>query len=148
MKSYKNLDIYLAYFGLTPFVFFSLCLILGYSDFLIFGNIIKAISLYGVVIASFMAGTHWGRQINLEPSFTKTLLQVASNLNAIIIWIGYLNLDPKDFILLLIAEFLVLLKIDYYFFKLNLISSKYFKYIRLPITLCVVISLTVSWSLV
>lgn len=148
MKSYKNLDIYLAYFGLTPFVFFSLCLILGYSDFLIFGNIIKAISLYGVVIASFMAGTHWGRQINLEPSFTKTLLQVASNLNAIIIWIGYLNLDPKDFILLLIAEFLVLLKIDYYFFKLNLISSKYFKYIRLPITLCVVISLAVSWSLV
>ncbi|MEY8701786.1 DUF3429 domain-containing protein [Francisella philomiragia] len=148
MKSYKNLDIYLAYFGLTPFVFFSLCQILGYSDFLIFGNIIKAISLYGVVIASFMAGTHWGRQINLEPSFTKTLIQVASNLNAIVIWIGYLNLDPKDFILLLIAEFLVLLKIDYYFFKLELISSKYFKYIRLPITLCVVISLAVSWSLI
>ncbi|MBY7734546.1 DUF3429 domain-containing protein [Francisella philomiragia] len=148
MKSYKNLDIYLAYFGLTPFVFFSLCLILGYSDFLIFGNIIKAISLYGVVIASFMAGTHWGRQINLEPSFTKTLIQVTSNLNAIIIWIGYLNLDPKDFILLLIAEFLVLLKIDYYFFKLDLISSKYFKCIRLPITLCVVISLAVSWSLI
>lgn len=148
MKSYKNLDIYLAYFGLTPFVFFSLCLILGYSDFLIFGNIIKAISLYGVVITSFMAGTHWGRQINLEPSFTKTLIQVASNLNAIVIWIGYLNLDPKDFILLLIAEFLVLLKIDYYFFKLDLISSKYFKYIRLPITLCVVISLAVSWSLI
>ncbi|AJI53796.1 DUF3429 domain-containing protein [Francisella philomiragia] len=148
MKSYKNLDIYLAYFGLTPFVFFSLCLILGYSDFLIFGNIIKAISLYGVVIASFMAGTHWGRQINLEPSFTKTLIQVASNLNAIVIWIGYLNLDPIDFMLLLIAEFLVLLKIDYYFFKLELISSKYFKYIRLPITLCVVISLAVSWSLV
>lgn len=148
MKSYKNLDIYLAYFGLIPFVFFSLCLILGYSDFLIFGNIIKAISLYGVVIASFMAGTNWGRQINLEPSSTKIFIQLTSNLNAIIIWFGYLNLDPKDFILLLIAEFLVLLKVDYYFLKLNLISTKYFKYIRLPITLCVVVSLTISWILI
>ncbi|QEO57696.1 DUF3429 domain-containing protein [Francisella marina] len=148
MKSYKSLDIYLAYLGLVPFIFFSSCILLGHNSFLIFENIAKALSVYGLVITCFMAGTHWGRQINLEPSFTKTLIQVASNLIAIIIWLGYLNLDPQDFILLLIAEFLILLKVDYYFFKLNLISSKYFKCIRLPITLCVVISLAVSWSLV
>ncbi|MDE4994386.1 DUF3429 domain-containing protein, partial [Francisella tularensis subsp. holarctica] len=45
---------------------------------------------------------------------------------------------------LLIIEFLVLLKIDYYIYKLKITYSRYFLYIRLPITIALVILLAIS----
>ncbi|APD51085.1 DUF3429 domain-containing protein [Francisella hispaniensis] len=148
MKNQKSIDIYLAYSGLIPFLFFTICLLFNYKYTLIFGNTIQALSTYGLIIASFLAGTHWGKQINIEPSITKSFLQISSNINVIAIWFAYLNLNSKYFILLLIIEFLVLLKIDHYIYILKIISSRYFLYIRLPITVAVVILLLISWSLI
>ncbi|OIN84170.1 DUF3429 domain-containing protein [Francisella sp. TX07-6608] len=148
MKNQKSIDVYLAYSGLIPFLFFTICLLFNYKHTLIFGNTIQALSIYGLIIASFLAGTHWGRQINIESPIVKLFLQISSNINVIAIWFAYLNLNSKYFILLLIIEFLVLLKIDYYIYKLKITSSRYFLYIRLPITSAVVILLAISWSLI
>ncbi|QIW10866.1 DUF3429 domain-containing protein [Francisella sp. LA112445] len=147
MKTLKNIDLYLGYLGLIPFIFLTVCLTYNY-DFSIFGNNSKAICSYGLVIASFLASTHWGRQMNLADPSKKLILTISSNINVIAIWLAYLSLDAKTFVFVLAIEFLVLLKIDYYIYKAKLTEYRYFFCIRLPITTIVVILLGISWSVI
>ena len=148
MKALKNTDIYLGYLGLIPFIFFTICLSLSYKHTFIFGNTLQALTSYSLIIASFIAGSHWGRQVNIETLTNRVLLQIGSNINVIAIWIAYLCLSPKTIIAVMIIEFVVLLKFDFFIYKQKLISYKYLFCIRVPITIFVVSLLAISWSMI
>lgn len=133
----------LTYAGAFPFVFFAICILFDIRNLPVFGNIIHSTTIYGLIIASFMAGAHWGQQLHLKNK-PKLLLQVSSNINAIVLWVSYLNLRPESFIFILILSFYISLKVDYLLYQNDLIKREYFIFTRIPITIIVIISLLIT----
>jgi hypothetical protein len=141
-NSSSKTQMLLTYAGAFSFVFFAICVFFDIQNSPIFGNVIQSITIYGLIIASFMAGAHWGQQLNLKDK-PKLLLQITSNINAIVLWIGYLNLSSQNFIFILILSFYISLKVDYSLYQNALIKSGYFLCTCIPVTIIVIISLLI-----
>lgn len=142
-KSSSKIQIFLAYAGAFPFVFFTICTVCNIKSIVVFGSVVNATTIYGLVIASFMAGAHWGQQLSLKDK-PKLLLQITSNINAIVLWIGYLNLSSQNFIFILILSFYISLKVDYLLYQNALIKREYFIFTRIPVTIIVIASLLIT----
>ena len=138
-----KIQMLLTYAGAFPFVFFAICILFDIRNLPLFGNVIHSTTIYGLIIASFMAGAHWGQQLYLK-SKPKLLLQVSSNINAIVLWIGYLNLYSKSFIFILILSFYISVKVDYLLYQNALINREYFIFTRIPATIIVIVSLLIT----
>jgi len=138
-----KIQMLLTYAGAFPFVFFAICILFDIRNLPLFGNVIHSTTIYGLIIASFMAGAHWGQQLYLK-SKPKLLLQVSSNINAIVLWIGYLNLYSKSFIFILILSFYISVKVDYLLYQNALIKREYFIFTRIPATIIVIVSLLIT----
>jgi len=126
MNGSKNFHIALIYLGAIPFVVGSILMMIGYEKILYLGKIEWIIGSYGLVICSFVSGSHWGQ-------FTQGLgtininLPLSSNSIVLLAWFFFLILNPEYFFYILIVLFFVLLAIDYQLFKLDRISLSYFK---------------------
>lgn len=132
---------YLTFAGAIPFVICAFLMTVGVAAIPVLGKTEYVLSIYGLVIASFMAGAHWGNHLSLADDNTWAFkLPVLSNIIALGLWLGFLVLSTAGFIWLLIFGFVSLLVIDYGLHQSQIISHEYFK-VRKYVTLIVVFAL-------
>lgn len=135
---------YLTFAGAIPFVICAFLMTVDIAAIPILGKTEYILSIYGLVIASFMAGAHWGNHLSLADDNTWALkLPVFSNIIALGLWLGFLILSTVGFTWLLIVGFISLLVIDYGLYQAQIISDDYFK-VRQYVTAIVVVSLIVA----
>ena len=142
----------LTYAGAIPFVVCAFCLgvdirTLPVLESFGLGSVEQIVSVYALVIASFLAGIHWGQHLNMQHLDIKGSWQYSlpllSNGAAIILWIGFLLLPFQALIGLFILAFLFFLAIDYRLFQQGLIMPDYFR-TRCIVSAIVIASLVVS----
>ncbi len=138
----KRLYPYLTYAGALPFVLCALCMVLDIHIIPLLGPTDQVISVYALVITSFMAGTHWGQHLNVEDQW-RLYLPTFSNINAVLLWISFLILTVKLLLAVFIISFLVLLLIDKKLLQAALISVDYFL-TRCVVTGIVILTLVIS----
>lgn len=135
---------YLTFAGAIPFVACALLLVIGISDIPILGATADVLSAYGLVIASFMAGSQWGNHLSLADDDKWAIrLPLVSNVIAIVLWLGFLVFPVVGFIWLLIVGFASMWMIDYGLNRARIITPDYFK-VRTYVTAIVVVSLIVA----
>ena len=135
---------YLTFAGAIPFVVCAIFITMGIDAIRVLGETEHVLSIYGLVIASFMAGAHWGNHLGLaDDDIWAVKLPVFSNIIALGLWLGFLSLSTVDFIWLLVVGFIAMLVIDYGLYHAQIISPDYFR-VRSYVTLIVVISLIIS----
>lgn len=133
---------YLSYAGALPFLFCALCFIEGIHTIPLLGYTSTVLSGYGLVIASFISGSHWGQHLTLSGKLS-IYLPAFSNINAILLWVSFITLSFKILLFVFIVSFLVLLLIDKTLFQAGLISLKYLR-TRCLVSLVVISSLIIS----
>ena len=135
---------YLTFAGTLPFIACAIMITLGIDAVVALGTTVQILSTYGLVIASFMAGAHWGNHLGLADNHPWAVkLPVLSNIIALLLWLGFLSLSTTGFVWLLIIGFICLLLIDYGLYRADIIGNKYFS-VRKYVTLIVVMSLFVA----
>ena len=135
---------YLTFAGAIPFVACAFLLIIDVVTVPILGSVVDILSAYGLVIASFMAGAHWGNHLDLADDNKWAIrLPLYSNIIALGLWLGFLILSASSFVWLLVIGFISLLVIDYNLHRAQIIRRTYFK-VRQYVTVIVVISLVVT----
>ncbi|MFT7433896.1 MAG: hypothetical protein ACI9TY_001539 [Alphaproteobacteria bacterium] len=138
----KILQPYLTYAGTLPFIFCALSFITNINVIPSLGDTYQVLSIYGLVIASFMAGSHWGQHLSLTDKWA-VYLPTLSNSMAVILWISFLLFPFKGFLCVLMISFSTLLFIDKKLFQKNHINSDYFR-TRCIATFIVISSLLIS----
>ena len=138
MKPYR----YLTYAGLLPFIICSACLALDITVIPLFGATEKLLSIYSLVITTFMGGSFWGQHLNLHNKW-HYYLPILSNALTMTLFLGFLVLPFKLLLTAFITTFLILLVIDKRLFQQGLISSQYFR-TRCLVTAIVVVTLVIS----
>lgn len=140
----KKLSPYLTFAGTIPFIACAILLVMEVDAIRILGKTEHVLVVYGVVIATFMAGAQWGNHLNLANNNSWVVrLPMFSNIIALLLWLGFLSLSTLGFIWLLIVSFIILLLIDYGLYQAQIISSAYFT-VRKYVSAIVVISLVIS----
>ncbi|MDX2265808.1 MAG: DUF3429 domain-containing protein [Hyphomicrobiales bacterium] len=132
----------LTYLGAAPFLICALCLALGLERAPLIGEPAQAAASYGLTIASFLAGAHWGQHmwVGARSGIDLRLSSVGAALAA---WGGYLWLSPAWFFVALIAVFGALLFVDALLRRADLIDEGYFR-LRGRVTAIVAAALAVS----
>jgi hypothetical protein len=138
----KRLYPYLTYAGVLPFVLCAFCTVFDIHVIPLLGSTDHVICVYALVITSFMAGTHWGQHLNLEDKWS-LYLPIFSNINAVLLWIGFLILPVKLLLAVFIISFLGLLLIEKSLLQDALISVEYFL-TRCVVTGIVILTLAIS----
>ncbi len=114
----------LANLGALPFVATTLLMSMGIHTIPFVGSLFSAISVYALIIASFMAGSHWGQQLGFSGKW-RFKLQVITNIQAVCLWLAYVWLGNSWFLLVLITSFLVSLWLDQQLKQAQLIEAAY-----------------------
>lgn len=141
MRNQKRLYFYLAYAGTIPFLLCAILFAFKIQKIPILGNLSTVISVYSLVIASFMAGAHWGQHLNQNGKWP-LFLSVTSNIVAVLLWLSYLVLPFGGFLMAVAAIFTLLLLIDKKLFQAHLITQPYYQ-ARYIVSLIVIISLII-----
>lgn len=140
----KNISPYLTFAGTIPFILGAILISMGVDTFVGLGQTVHVLSIYGLVIASFMAGAHWGCHLSLSVQHRwAARLPVVSNVIALVLWLGFLSLSSAGFMWLLIAAFMAMLMVDYGLQRAQVIDEAYFK-VRVSVILVVVTTLIVA----
>ena len=135
---------YLAFAGAIPFVLCAVFIIMGVDTIPVLGKTTHILSIYGLVIASFMAGAHWGNHLSLvDDDIWAFKLPIFSNIIALALWLGFLTLSSAGFIWLLVAGFVSMLMIDCGLHRAHIISNDYFR-VRKYVTIIVVVALIIA----
>jgi|TARA_B110000483_G_scaffold145435_1_gene173535 hypothetical protein len=134
---------YLTYAGAIPFIFCAACLIADIQQLPLLGSVEKILSVYGLVIASFLAGAHWGQHLHINKSIWERYLPILSNTIAVWLCFGFLAFSFKILMAVFVAVFAVLLIIDHRLFRMDLITHHYFQ-TRLFVSVIVITSLIIS----
>jgi hypothetical protein len=116
----------LTFAGTIPFI---ACTILQYGNapkFNFLGSYIEIALIYGLVIASFMSGAHWGIYLSHKDRSPFNLF-ITSNILTVLIWLVYLLFSSSVFLLSLIIGFSLLLWIDYRLYQSEILSHEYIK---------------------
>jgi len=129
----------LAYLGAVPFVGTALLMGMGINAIPFVGLLFPAVSIYALIIAIFMAGSHWGQQLNFSDKW-RFKVQWVTNIQAVGLWLSYLWLNDSWLMLMLITSFLVSLWLDQQLRQAQLIDESYWQ-TRLKVTIIVVLSL-------
>ncbi len=140
----KKLYPYLTYAGSIPFIFCAFCLVLDRTTLPILGDVQHILSVYGLAIAAFMAGSHWGQHLTLKDGWSLSL-PIVSNVITILLWLGFLLLSFQLLLGAFVIAFLILLALDHKLHQQSLISTDYFR-TRCFVTLIVVTMLILSGS--
>mgnify|MGYP002877491988 FL=1 len=136
----------LTYGGAIPFVMGAACLVVDIRSVPFLGSTADFMGAYGLVIASFLSGTHWQLHLNQNAGWS-LFLALSSNVMAIGLWTAFLVLAPEAFFLALSFIFLIFLAIDHRLAISGLINKHYFK-TRAGVTGIVVLSLICSGLIV
>lgn len=139
----KKIFPYLTYAGAIPFVFCAVCLSFDIQILPLLCSIERILSVYGLVISSFLAGAHWGQHLHINKSQWVRFLPIFSNVIAVLLWLGFLVLSFKMQMAIFIVAFVVLLIIDHRLFQMDIITRHYFQ-TRFIVTAIVIVSLIIS----
>ena len=142
LKTMFKREFILAYLGSVPFLIAAACVLVGVENLPVLGSVPRAMAAYGLLIASFMAGSHWGQHLHLE-GFWCRRLAFFSNIIAVLSWLGFVLLPTGLFFLWLVLAFLALLLTDYLLVRAVIIKQDYWV-IRYSVTLVMVLSLLVA----
>lgn len=133
----------LAFAGVIPFVVSAMALLSGHRSLPIVGDIEFAVIAYGVIIATFMSGAHWGQHLHLNAPWVITL-PIISNLITVVLWFAFLTQAPQFITLHLIIVLVSQLVVDAMLFKYTVIEKSYF-ITRCLVTSIVSVSLLCVW---
>lgn len=139
----KKIFPYLAYAGAVPCILCAACLNVDIQEIPLLGSVERILSVYGLVIASFLAGTHWGQHLHISKSLWSYSLPILSNIIAVLLWFGFLVLSFKMQMAMFVIAFVVLLIIDHRLFQIDLITHHYFQ-TRFFVSAIVIISFIIS----
>ena len=139
----KKIFPYLTYAGAIPFVFCAVCLSFDIQSLPLLGSIERILSIYGLVISSFLAGAHWGQHLHMNKSQWVRFLPIFSNVIAVLLWLGFLVLSFKMQMVMFATAFVVLIIIDHRLFQMDIITRHYFQ-TRFIVTASVIVSLIIS----
>ena len=139
----KKIFPYLTYTGAIPFVFCAVCLGFDIQQIPLLGSVKTTLSIYGLLISSFLAGAHWGQHLHINKAQWRLALPLFSNTVAILVCIGFLVLSFKMQMVMFVAVFVVLLMIDHRLFQINVITRHYFQ-TRFFVSAIVIVSLIIS----
>lgn len=135
---------YLTFAGAIPFVLCAILITVGIEVIPALGKTEHVLSIYGLVIASFMAGAHWGNHLGLADDDSWAVkLPIFSNIITLALWLGFLSILTVGFIWLLVVGFIAMLVIDYGLHNSKIISNDYF-IVRKYVTAIVVVSLVIA----
>lgn len=137
----RRISLFLTYAGSLPFILLTVCLVAGMRVVPLLGDVSEVLSLYALVIASFMTGAHWGQQLSLESKLGITLA-ILSNVNAVFLWLSFLVFPLNILLYLMSVSFVFLLLLDERLFRHDVISRQYF-FVRCVVT-CVVVSTLIT----
>ena len=140
--TYKLIMPFFTYAGSIPFLFGAVLLTTGVGTQNLSINIQHLLSVYGLVISSFMAGTVWGQQVNRNSGWQLYLL-FCSNAIALALWAAFVMLSFTSLMIAYIIAFLVLLLIDYQLNRNGMSNDNYFQ-LRLRVTFIVVLAIGIS----
>ena len=87
----------LTYSGAIPFVMGAACLVVDIRSVPFLGTTVDVVGAYGLVIASFLSGTHWQLHLNQNAGWS-LFLALSSNVLAIGLWTAFLVLMPEAFL--------------------------------------------------
>ena len=138
----KSTMSFLTYAGSIPFLFGALLLTTGVGTQNLSINIQHLLSVYGLVISSFMAGTLWGQQVIRNNGWQRYLL-FCSNAIALALWAAFVMLSFTSLMIAYVIAFLILLLIDYQLSQNGMSNENYFK-LRLRVTFIVVLAIGIS----
>ena len=138
----NKLHAILAYLGALPFVACAILPWLGMAAIPGIGECAYVSATYGVAIASFMAGIHWGTYLYRQDSLPINLL-LTSNAITLAVWFAFLLAPITVSLAVNAAAFLALLVVDYRLAGAGLISAPYLQ-LRRNVTLIVVASLVLA----
>jgi len=136
----------LSYFGLMPFVFAAVILAFHVYAIPYLGKVTNIISVYGLIVSTFLSGIHWGQHLERSNPW-HLYLPIVSNTSAVALWVCYLVLPFNYFSLVLSASFLIALIIDKTLYDAGLLNDRYF-YTRCIVTAIVIVLVLLSAWLV
>jgi Protein of unknown function (DUF3429) len=138
--SSSPLSIVLPIAGVVPFVGGAVLMLAGVPA--LFGLSVETMMLsYGLLIASFLAGVHWGQY--LSGVRTRVNLLISSNVVALAAWFGFLLLPKRLFCLLLCVLFILFNSIDGHLLESAALSPRY-KQVRAFVTISVCVSMLIA----
>jgi len=137
---------YLTYAGAIPFIFCTVCFSTNIQSIYLLGSVEKILSAYGLVISSFLSGSHWGQHLHINRRIWVYALPILSNIIAVLLCFSFLVLSFKTEVAIFVAAFIVLLIIDHRLFQMGLINDHYFQ-TRCFVSAIVIISLIISGAL-
>lgn len=129
----------LTYAGALPFAAMLLAVLLGVNNLPLLGSPTEVSLIYGAVIASFLAGSHWGIFIAFGDKIGSAVA-IISNCAAILIWISVLIFPDVLSLSVLALVFAGLLLVDFKLAKAAAIAQGYLT-LRIRITSLVVLLL-------
>ena len=132
----------LAYAGALPFVVCAAMPWFGLDRVPNVGTADYIAQAYGLAIASFLAGAHWGTYL-YNRSESPTNLFVTSNAVVVAVWLTFLLNVSAIGLFVLILAFLYLLFVDYRLRIVGLLGEHYFR-LRAKVTAIVVACLVVN----
>ena len=129
----------LAAAGLIPFLVAALMAVLDIATLGPFGSAAEIAASYGLAIACFLAGAHWGIYLLQGPGLPLNLFLV-SNAVVLAAWFPFVVAPDAVTVACLIAVFAFLLYVDRRLQQADVIAAAYFR-MRLTITSIACLSL-------
>ena len=133
-----NISNILILMGSIPFIFFMALSFFSLDNFFNY-SIEYLVSIYSIIIISFISGTHWGIFLNNKISIN---LFASSNIVTITVYFSFLILNNFYFTLISVISFMSLLLFDFYIYKQAITSLDYFV-VRFFISMIVIFSLLI-----
>jgi hypothetical protein len=133
---------YLALAGTLPFILCTFVVNSPSSSMEMLEWSIMALHSYGLIIVTFMCGTHWGLYLVTHQQCQWNLL-VISNLITLACWFCYLSEHGTLIIASQICAFLALIFIDAQLHQHKILNTDYFK-TRGSMTAIVVLTLSIN----
>jgi hypothetical protein len=132
----------LAIAGVIPFAIPTLWLLAGLGSLPLLGAPEATLASYGLVIASFLAGSQWGVHLS-APSRAGFWLALSSNLVAICLWLLHTLLSSQSLLIGLVGCFVWLVCVDFAGYKAQLLERTYLQ-LRATITAVVIVLLVLA----
>lgn len=137
----RRLHRFLTLAGVLPFVACAVLPLFGIFSVPVLGSLDAVVASYGLGIACFVAGSHWGLDIsglNTSP----VNLFASSNVIFLFVWLAYVSTNLSIAIAAQIIGFGALLFIDYRLHAAKVTTRGYFR-LRAGVTVIVIVSLMV-----
>lgn len=135
----------LALAGALPFVAAALLPLVNVTALPLLGELNALAASYGLAIASFMAGAHWGLYLASADRAPVNLF-ISSNAVVLFVWFAYLGPSLRIALAAQMLAFAALLVIDHALRKASLLTDAYLK-VRTTVTLMVIASLGLTAAL-